>query len=217
MKKICVSLLVALFVSVLAVSASAVSDAYLENRAEYEKITEIVHEKTDGLDLTTENFADVMHQAYCEEFAKAGWTIISSEQTVAEEEAEAAAHIAPRTYELAYMDVNRSSPEMKEEILAARKETIFNHSWYDDSDGSCYGGFDADFETRSITLVPKFSELFPGWENPKLDYGDGYDSTELYDSQTDTPEPAESPAAAETASEVTEAAAALWRAARQIG
>lgn len=64
--------------------------------------------------------------------------------------------------QLAYMDVNSASPETQQAILNARAEII-----YGDQAWSLYGdGYVVDLKTGKATQVPKFEDLFPGWDIP---------------------------------------------------
>ena len=66
---------------------------------------------------------------------------------------------------LAYMNIEDVSPEMQDRILEARREIIYKAgSWYVD-DGSIYVVWGND-DTREWGEIPRFSELFPGWDPP---------------------------------------------------
>lgn len=76
----------------------------------------------------------------------------SEAQRVALEEAE----------EIAYLDLESASPEMKEKILSARNQIIDSQCWAAD-------GFTLELNDEQgnvIGTVPYFSELFPGWDLP---------------------------------------------------
>lgn len=64
---------------------------------------------------------------------------------------------------LAYanMSIEEASPELQEQILAARNEIIFNTSWSADDIEIVIEHTDGTTET-----VPKFSELFHDWDMP---------------------------------------------------
>ena len=63
--------------------------------------------------------------------------------------------------ELAYMDTKSATNTMKVKILEARKEIIFSHSWAVDEQCRLLR------PDGSTEALPKFSELFPGWDVPK--------------------------------------------------
>lgn len=68
--------------------------------------------------------------------------------------------------DIAYLDVDTASPEMQEKILEARKEIIYNTEWVADG----HIGYIQNMETGEIIReVPKFSEVFPGWDIPIID------------------------------------------------
>lgn len=63
--------------------------------------------------------------------------------------------------EIAYMDVESASVEMQERILQARETIIESKSWVAD-------GYEATLTRKdgTVTKIPHFSELFPGWDIP---------------------------------------------------
>lgn len=64
---------------------------------------------------------------------------------------------------LAYMNLEQSDPVLKEKIISAREEIIFNQSWVADG----VSGFIYDELGNIIEEVPQFSDLFPDdWEIP---------------------------------------------------
>jgi beta-lactamase regulating signal transducer with metallopeptidase domain len=64
--------------------------------------------------------------------------------------------------ELAYCDLKAAPKEWKQAILDARNTIIFNHSWTVNGQGAS-GSADG-----TITPLPEFSDLFPGWDVPKI-------------------------------------------------
>lgn len=67
--------------------------------------------------------------------------------------------------ELAYMDLESAPSALKDDILAARAEIIFgNQSWTVDGAVSII-----NLEDGTVTKLPEFSDLFPGWEIPDTD------------------------------------------------
>lgn len=64
----------------------------------------------------------------------------------------------------AYMSIEDAEPELQEKILAARNAIIFSKSWSADGVEITIERADGTMET-----VPKFSELFPGWDYPNIE------------------------------------------------
>lgn len=65
--------------------------------------------------------------------------------------------------DIAYMDLAKASPEMKVEILNARRIIINNTEWVPDSGD----GWVENVETGEIIRrIPAFSEIFPDWDPP---------------------------------------------------
>lgn len=69
------------------------------------------------------------------------------------------------TEEIAYMDISSADDAMKDSILAARKEIIFSKEWVADEYTMCV----MDAEGNVKRNIPKFSEIFPDWELPKIE------------------------------------------------
>lgn len=67
------------------------------------------------------------------------------------------------TEEIAHLDIDTADEETKEAILAARNEIIFSREWVADG----YSMEVVDSEGNIKRTIPKFSELFPGWDLPK--------------------------------------------------
>ncbi|MCI9552304.1 MAG: hypothetical protein HFE94_02075 [Acutalibacter sp.] len=73
--------------------------------------------------------------------------------------------VDPQTLALANSDLESASSEEQEKILAARNKVIYQSSgWYAD-DGRIYMVY-VDEERKEWHELPKFSELFPGWDLP---------------------------------------------------
>ncbi len=73
--------------------------------------------------------------------------------------------VAPEVMELAYSDIDAADARQREKILAAREEVISKaEAWHADE-----GIFVVDVEPEAKTWrrIPKFSELFPGWDLPR--------------------------------------------------
>lgn len=67
--------------------------------------------------------------------------------------------------QVANLDIDRASPQTQEAILAARAEIIFgDQAWSLNGDG-----YVVDLKTGEATQVPKFEDLFPGWDVPVLE------------------------------------------------
>jgi len=78
-------------------------------------------------------------------------------------EAEVQEEILESASEFAYLDADKATPELKEKILEARKEIIYNTDWVADG----YVGCIRNIKTgKLIKELPEFSEVFPGWDVP---------------------------------------------------
>ena len=78
-------------------------------------------------------------------------------------EAEVQEEILESASEFAYLDADKATPELKEKILEARKEIIYNTDWVADG----YVGCIRNIRTgKLIKELPEFSEVFPGWDVP---------------------------------------------------
>lgn len=78
-------------------------------------------------------------------------------------EAEVQEEILGSASEFAYLDADKATPELKEKILEARKEIIYNTDWVADG----YVGCIRNIKTgKLIKELPEFSEVFPGWDVP---------------------------------------------------
>ena len=64
--------------------------------------------------------------------------------------------------QIAYLDLEDASAEMREEILAAREEIIFSTDWVADG----YTAYVEDQDGNIIRTLPAFSEVFPDWDLP---------------------------------------------------
>ncbi|MEJ8306445.1 hypothetical protein [Saccharibacillus sacchari] len=64
--------------------------------------------------------------------------------------------------QLAYSDVEHAPKEWKEKILAAREKLIYSESWTVD------GQVSYELPDGTLKSLPEFSELFPGWDVPKV-------------------------------------------------
>lgn len=63
----------------------------------------------------------------------------------------------------AYLDLEKASPALKEKILEARRQIIFSTDWVADG----HSMWVEDMRTGEIIReIPKFSEVFPGWDLP---------------------------------------------------
>lgn len=67
------------------------------------------------------------------------------------------------TEEIAHLDIDTADEETKEAILSARNEIIYSREWVADG----YSMEVVDSEGNVKRTIPKFSELFPGWDLPK--------------------------------------------------
>ena len=65
----------------------------------------------------------------------------------------------------AYMDIDEVPEYLKDDILEARNRIIFSYGWTADG----IDGYVCDLETgEKLYDLPKFSELFPDWDMPKM-------------------------------------------------
>lgn len=107
-----------------------------------------------------EELAGIMREHY----EKMGYTEVAYTATLSE--ICDMVNIDAEVYTLANMDIETAPPEMKADILAARNKIIFStDEWYADSAGIIVAK--VDHEKKEWYEVPKFSELFPGWDLPK--------------------------------------------------
>lgn len=74
--------------------------------------------------------------------------------------------------DIAYMDLSNLSEETRKEVIEARNTIIFSESWSADD-------VDITIERADGTteIVPKFSELFPGWDMPTFEANQPIDDT----------------------------------------
>lgn len=89
----------------------------------------------------------------------------------------------------AYLDFDSASPGLKEIILKARREIIFSTDWVADG----HSMWVEDMRTGEIIReIPKFSEVFPGWDIPEEKKMDDED---FQDTQVEVVEVEERPTA----------------------
>lgn len=163
MKKYLAALAAALMVCMLGMTASAVEvdeDAMRAGMDEelriVEKCYKIMDEiDPDGVDYGTE--VRVMTKV----FREAGWTVTQMAPVVQTE------GVSPETLELAYTDISKAGPGMREKILSARETVIFRNSWINDMGPEACFGYAVDPIGKEIEFQPLFSELFPGWDAPR--------------------------------------------------
>lgn len=68
--------------------------------------------------------------------------------------------------ELAYCDLDAAPVEWQDDILAARAAIIYSESW------SVDGLVTLIYPDESTEVLPKFSDLFPGWDLPVVPVND---------------------------------------------
>lgn len=86
--------------------------------------------------------------------------------------------VASELRSLASMDVDSAPAELQEDILAARREIIFSaDGWYADNAGIYLVWFDN--AKKEWGELPRFSELFPGWDLPTIEPVDVVDEKAL--------------------------------------
>lgn len=106
-----------------------------------------------------------------EEYVKAGWQETSTGPQTASEVWEAVVEeVDPKAIKLAYMDLSQAPANLHDYILSARREIIYRFDWQADmtADNIAYGSVD-NAEAKTFEIKPRFSELFPGWYEPRLD------------------------------------------------
>ncbi len=82
--------------------------------------------------------------------------------------------LVEKAKDIAYLDLDMAPPEMKQEILEARKKIIYNTDWVADG----YSGYIQDVETGEIIKeLPEFSEVFPEWNIPVEKFASGTETT----------------------------------------
>lgn len=72
--------------------------------------------------------------------------------------AEPASVSAKSVNELAYMDLEGATPELREDILSARAQIVYSTSWTVD------GAMSIVHKDGTVEALPEFSDLFPGWD-----------------------------------------------------
>ena len=60
--------------------------------------------------------------------------------------------------ELAYMDVESASPELRDDILSARAQIVFSKAWTADGPASIL------HKDGTVEELPNYFDLFPGWD-----------------------------------------------------
>lgn len=67
------------------------------------------------------------------------------------------------TEQIAYLDIDRATPEVQKAILEARNEIIFgDQGWTVDGAVKIF-----NIKEGTVRELPEFSELFPGWDVPE--------------------------------------------------
>lgn len=106
-----------------------------------------------------------------QEHLKAGWTETETMPHTAQEVLEIVEkEVDAQAVSLAYMDIEQAPEELKDYILSARREMIYRFEWLADGSetGIAYGSQDNE-EEKTFEISPRFSDLFPGWYEPRLD------------------------------------------------
>ena len=107
--------------------------------------------------LTTDEKVELIRQTYLE----AGYTDISEDPQTAPQSVD----LPQEIYDLAYLDIDQADPMFRGQILEARKAVIYTRSWR--ADDVIF--MNANPLARTIDIVPKFSDVFPGWDLPVED------------------------------------------------
>lgn len=106
-----------------------------------------------------------------EEYVKAGWQETSTGPQTASEVWEAVVEeVDPKAIRLAYMDLSQAPANLHDYILSARREIIYRFDWQSDmtADNIAYGSVN-NAEAKTFEITPRFSDLFPGWYEPRID------------------------------------------------
>lgn len=105
-----------------------------------------------------------------EEYSTAGWReVVNGPQTAQEVLDIVTEGMDPKAVRLAYLDLDTAPEALKDYILSARRSVIYQFSWEADITADTFGyGCDRDPASRTFELAPRFSDLFPGWYEPKL-------------------------------------------------
>lgn len=147
MKKLLTLMAAMLLAAALSVSASAA-----------ESPEEALEAMPEG--LSTDEKVEIIRETYVE----AGYTDISEDPAVSAQSAE----VPEKVRQLAYMDLEEADEETQAQILEARKAIIYTRSWRADD----VILMNANPETMTLDIVPKFSDVFPGWDLPVEDVED---------------------------------------------
>ena len=101
--------------------------------------------------LAESNFVSDYDESIIEQDLLESWASFSAAQEQSLEVAK----------DLAYMDINLASADLREAILEARNQVIFSVPWA--ADGvSAY----IVYEDGTKEALPQFSDVFPNWEIP---------------------------------------------------
>lgn len=189
MRKYLIALAVALMVCMLGISASAEerstdSEEYKAAEKEQEAIAQECYKIMDeidpkGLDVRTQ--MRIMSEVY----EKAGWTVTKQTPEMAR-----GTYIDPKVWELAHSDIDKASPEQREKIIDAREFVAGNYSWHNDIAAPNSVSYVINPFDREIIFPLLYSELFPGWDQPRPSCWDG--------EAADTAEPEQESADAES-------------------
>lgn len=178
MKKILTALAAALFAALLTMTASAASESR-ETEVTRQQMNEAqieIVEKMQSLDVSSLDY-DTQAEIIRQIFADNGLTEVENgieAQSV---------KVNSETLNLAYLNADLATPEMKEKILNARREIVYSYSWSNDLvDGVCLG-YKVNLADQTFQIQPKFSELFPGWEVPSDSAYENSDETEVSENE----------------------------------
>lgn len=66
--------------------------------------------------------------------------------------------------QIAYLDLDTAAPAVQDAILEARAEIVYgDQAWTVDGAAAIY-----DTKTGTVTELPEFSDLYPGWDVPEM-------------------------------------------------
>ena len=105
-----------------------------------------------------------------EEYQTAGWEeVISGPRTSEEVYKIVSEELGPKAVQLAYMDIDEAPGELHDYILSARRDIIYRFNWDKDFDNEFFYSSMRNSDKHIYEIYPRFSDLFPGWTEPKVD------------------------------------------------
>ncbi len=151
------SLLMSLFVAALfTVPASAMEQQ--PSVDEFKAVTNELYRAVAQSDYTGLTGVE-LDNATAHTLRDAGWDVTVENPEVSL----SAIDVDEETKALAYSDLESATPEMQAKIRAAREEIIYASGW---TACDSVSTFLLDLRTKEVSILPRFQDLFPGWEVP---------------------------------------------------